>query len=320
MTALKVQPSSPELSPDRILRSTQEGVRHRGGRQIRFKIGTVEAHGLARIEMLVVGRELLIGRTINTNSHWVGKRLAVMGTMIARITTVDDDLREISSSLEEVMSRRPDFLIVVGGLGPTPDDMTLRGVGMGLGREMRLSRPALQLIREHYAQIGRSDFRITAARRKMAVLPEGATPLPNQKGTAPGVRLLVGSTVVFCLPGVPVEMKSIFAHSVAPEVKSRIGRLYRAAARLKLEGIFESALAPMIAKELTKHPAAYIKSHPRGVKDGVSRIELDAVVVDRRGAIAKETVEGIVKSLGEKVGRAGGRIVWAHGVQLGNLE
>lgn len=273
-------------------------------------------HALVRIEMLVVGRELLIGRTLNTNSHWVGRRLALMGTMIARITTIDDNLVEISSSMKEVLLRHPDFLVVVGGLGPTPDDMTLEGVARGLGMKMVLNREALRLIREHYVQIGRKDFKITPVRRKMAVLPEEATPLPNEKGTAPGVRIVDDATVIFCLPGVPVEMKGIFRQWVEPEVKGKIGRLYRKAARLKLEGIFESALAPLIAGEVEKHPTVYIKSHPRGVKGGISRIELDVVAVNEQKQVAIKTVNGIVNELATKVTESGGKIISSQGIQL----
>jgi molybdopterin-biosynthesis enzyme MoeA-like protein len=67
--------------------------------------------------MMAVGRELLIGRTVNTNAHWLGRRLALMGSMLARIATVDDDIVEISSSLKSVLRRHPDFLLVVGGSG-----------------------------------------------------------------------------------------------------------------------------------------------------------------------------------------------------------
>ena len=265
--------------------------------------------------MLAVGRELLIGRTINTNAHWVGKRLAILGTQLARISTVDDDLDEISGSLGEALSRRPDFLVVVGGLGPTPDDMTVKGVARGLGKDLAVSRQALELIREHYVKVGRKDFRLTPARRKMAVLPEGAAPLENEKGTAPGVRIETGATVIFCLPGVPSEMRSIFSRSVLPEIRGRIGKLFRVAARLKIEGIYESALAPVIARELTRHPGAYIKSHPKGVKGGISRIELDVVVVNGDQEAARKGASGIVNTVTADILRGGGRIVSQTGVR-----
>jgi nicotinamide-nucleotide amidase len=247
---------------------------------------------MVRVEMLTVGKELLIGRTLNTNAHWAGGRLARMGSMLKEVTTVDDDLVEISKSLKEILGRKPDFLVVVGGLGPTPDDMTLEGVARGLRVKTKLNGEAVSLIRAHYARRGMERVELTPARRKMAVLPVGADPVLNEAGTAPGVRIASGATVIFCLPGVPAEMRSIFRKAVEPEVKKKLGRLHRRYLKLKVEGIFESALAPMIAAELRKHPAAYIKSHPRGLKEGVSRIELDiALVGEDAAAVDKEALQ-----------------------------
>jgi nicotinamide-nucleotide amidase len=268
---------------------------------------------LVRIEFVTVGKELLIGRTLNSNAHWAGRRLALMGTMIARMSTIDDDLEEISSSVREALRRSPDFVVVVGGLGPTPDDMTLRGVAVALGRRMSVNKEALKIIRQHYSDIGRPETAMTAARRKMASLPQGAVPMANRMGTAPGVRIFEKSTVIFCLPGVPAEMKDIFRRSVEPELRGRLGRLFRKAIRLGLEGIFESDLAPFILEELKKHPGAYIKSHPRGLKEGRSRIELDIVVVKENGAEARSEAEEIARSFVSRAGTDGASVKFIRG-------
>jgi nicotinamide-nucleotide amidase len=269
---------------------------------------------LVRVEVLAVGKELLIGRTLNTNAHWIGKRLALMGTMINEVTTVDDDLDEISQALASSLSRRPGFLVAIGGLGPTPDDMTLKGVAMGAGKRLSLNRDALSLIKEHYAKRGMADVELTPARRKMTMLPSGARPILNPVGTAPGVRLVVGGTVVFCLPGVPSEMRSIFRRSVEPEIRARVGELSRGAVTLRFEGIYESAMAPLIRNELRKNPGAYIKSHPRGLKEGVSRIELDIVVVRRRRSDAERTSAAIAREMIREVTKAGGVTKSARGL------
>lgn len=252
---------------------------------------------MVRVEMLAVGKELLIGRTLNTNAHWVGGRLARMGTMLNEVTTVDDDLEEISSGLRGCLARSSDFVIVVGGLGPTPDDMTLKGIAKGLGRGMRLNDEALSLIREHYAKRGLGAIEITPARRKMALMPSGARPVRNEVGTAPGVRLESGKATVFSLPGVPSEMKSIFEHSVDPEIRERVGRLHRKYIALRLEGILESALAPIIERALKRHPGSYIKSHPRGIRDGKSRVELDIAVVGEQRRLVEQTATRIASEM-----------------------
>ncbi len=270
---------------------------------------------MVRVEMLAVGRELLIGRTLNTNAHWMGKRLAKMGSMLGEVTTVDDDLGEIGAAFNQAVERSPDFLIVVGGLGPTPDDMTLKGVARALGVEVRQSQEALKLIKEHYAKRGLSDIELTPARLKMSRLPETARAVTNEVGTAPGARLVAGKTVVFCLPGVPAEMRSIFWRSVEPEVKAKLGKMHRRYIIMKLEGVLESALAPIIARELERHPGAYIKSHPRGIREGVSRIELDIAVVGGKRERIDSEAEEIAKEMEDAIAEGGGRVASAKGLR-----
>jgi len=265
--------------------------------------------------MLAVGKELLIGRTVNSNAYWLGKRLARMGTMLQEITTVDDDLAEIASAYRAAVKRGPDFLIVVGGLGPTPDDMTLRGIADGMGVTIAENEQALALIREHYARRGLQQIELTPARLKMSKLPAGAEPVFNEAGTAPGVRLVEAKTTVYCLPGVPIEMRGIFRRSVEPEIRKRLGKLHRKYVTMKLEGILESALAPVIANELKRHPGAYIKSHPRGIKEGVSRIELDIAVVGEDRPSTDGEGEEIAGEMRREVEKAGGRVKSAKGLR-----
>jgi len=259
-------------------------------------------------EVLAVGRELLIGKTVNTNAHWIGRRLARMGTMLSRITTVDDNLQEISYALRESLKRKPDFLIVVGGLGPTPDDMTLQGIAKGLRRRLVIDSVALGMIRDHYAELGRGELRLTEARRKMAELPEGATPIINRLGTAPGVLLRVGRTLICTLPGVPREMKSIFRGSLEKEIRKRLGKLYVRTVILKLDGIFESALAPILKDTMKRYPGVYIKSHPKGVEEGVSKIEVNIVTVSKKEEESRMLAQSIASSLSREVANEGGTI------------
>jgi molybdenum cofactor synthesis domain-containing protein len=265
--------------------------------------------------MLTVGKELLIGRTLNTNAHWMGKRLAWMGSMLKEVTTVDDDLDEIGSALMGALKRAPSFLIVVGGLGPTPDDMTLRGISRALGVPLRMNGRALEMIREHYSRRGLRAIELTPSRVKMARLPAGAEPVVNGVGTAPGVRLASGKTIIFCLPGVPAEMRSIFRRAIEPEIREKLGRMHRKYITLKLEGVLESALAPALAQELRRHPEAYIKSHPRGIRGGVSRIELDIAVVGEDKSWTEREGISIAREMRGEVELAGGRVVSTGGLK-----
>lgn len=265
--------------------------------------------------MLAVGKELLIGRTMNSNAFWIGMRLALMGSMIKEIATVDDELDEIGSAFVASLARSPDFVVVVGGLGPTPDDMTLKGLAKATGLRLRRSPEALAMIKEHYASSGRGEVELTPARLKMATLPEGSVPLKNRIGTAPGVKLTFGGTRVYSLPGVPAEMKSIFRSSVEPEIRAAIGPVHRCYLRMRLEGVPESTLAPALSRELRRHPGAYIKSHPRGVKGGASVIELDVAVSGRDPGRVEREGEAIAEDMKEAVVEMGGAVGPVRGLR-----
>jgi nicotinamide-nucleotide amidase len=255
-----------------------------------------------------VGKELLIGRTMNSNAYWIGGRLYKMGGMLDRVLTVTDSLEEISAGLKELLAQRPDFIVVVGGLGPTPDDMTLKGIALGLGRKVEFNEEAVALIKEHLEKVGR-EFELTPARRKMAMLPEGATPLRNDVGTAPGVRLTAGKgTVVYCVPGVPREMRNIFSNFAEKEIKEKLGEMHIAKVTMKLSGIYEAALAPSLAEALKMHPKAYIKSHPKGLKAGVPTIELDVTVTSRDSRTSRNTYSELVSFLSRRISELGGTI------------
>ena len=199
-------------------------------------------------------------------------------------------------------------MIVIGGLGPTPDDMTLKGVARALGKRVRPNAAALRLIKEHYVKTGRSEVEMTPARKKMAVLPEGSTPMPNELGTAPGVRIERSGAVIFCLPGVPHEMKGIYSHSVHPEILRKIGRRYTSKVVMQLQDVFESTLTPDIAEALRQHPSVYIKSHPKGLRDGKSHVELDIVVVSTDRERSESECSAIAEFFAQRIASAGGSI------------
>ena len=227
------------------------------------------------VEILSVGNELLLGNTVNTNAAWLATQVTSAGAKVNRITTIGDNMGVISGALRESLRRHPDFLIITGGIGPTFDDMTLRGVAKGLGRRTKLDSNALELIRSHYfRRFKRKRMSLTEARLKMARIPQGGVPLHNPVGTAPAVLLAVGQTQVFCLPGVPSEARAIFLESILERIASDAGGRSYVESWLRISGIMESALAPIIDRVMAHTPGVYIKSHPRGIRNGRSQIEL----------------------------------------------
>ena len=250
------------------------------------------------VEILSVGNELLLGNTVNTNATWIAAQATSVGAEVSRITTVADNLSEISGAVRESLRRAPNFVIITGGIGPTFDDMTLKGVARALRRRIRLDSEAVELIRSHYARRFKGKrIKLTRPRLKMARIPDGSVPVPNPIGTAPGVLLTAKHTQIFCLPGVPSEAKAIFQESVLSKIRAGAsGRSY-VESWLKISGIMESSLAPIIDRVMSHRPGVYVKSHPRGVENNRPQIEMHfSTFAPARGAGIR-TLRAAVKEM-----------------------
>lgn len=152
-----------------------------------------------RLGIVTVGDELLVGETINTNAAWLAEQLTARGCTVDRITTVPDRIDDIAGVVDEYRAEY-EAVIVTGGLGPTPDDLTMAGVAAAVGRELTRHQAAHDWLTE---QGGYSADELAMG---TAELPAGARMLPNEVGVAPGA--VVDSIYVF--PGVPSEMKAMF--------------------------------------------------------------------------------------------------------------
>jgi len=263
------------------------------------------------IEILCVGTELLIGKTLNTNAHWLAKRATTLGLKVSRITVVEDSVAEILVALREAIQRAPRFLITVGGLGPTFDDKTLEGVAKALECELEVHDEALRMVEEkyrRYVEEGRMEsVELTPYRVKMAKLPKGAKPLFNPVGTAPGVLIEHGRTTLIALPGVPSEMKAIFEDSVVSLFKQVAGDVNYFETSLNVEEIVESDVAPLIERVMHDNPYVYIKSHPKGIEK-VSRIELHLSTTAEDSNTAKNRISKALIQISELIENKGGKV------------
>ena len=134
------------------------------------------------IEIVSVGTELLIGKTLNTNAQWLAKRATTLGLKVNRVTAVGDDVDEISNIIREALQRGSSFILITGGLGPTFDDKTLEGIAKAVERELKVHDLALRMVKEKYRKYveeGRMEkAELTPPRVKMAKLPEGSSRCP----------------------------------------------------------------------------------------------------------------------------------------------
>jgi nicotinamide-nucleotide amidase len=251
------------------------------------------------VEILSIGNELLLGNTVNTNASWLATKVTSLGGNVTRITTVADNLRDISQAVKESIRRRPDFLITTGGIGPTFDDMTLKAVAKALHVRLRLDATAVRMIHEHYTRrfTGRK-ISLTKSRLKMAYIPAGGTAIENPVGTAPGVLLSLRKTEVFCLPGVPSEAKAIFGSTLSKIIAAKAGGMRFLEKWIRVHGIMESSLAPILERVMRRWPGVYIKSHPRGVEaNGRPNLELHFSISSTEPRRAERILSRAIRNL-----------------------
>jgi len=221
----------------------------------------------ASAEILAIGSELLLGHVLDTNSHWLCRRLAHRGARVTRVTQLPDDVDSIAEAIRSALDRAAALLMTSGGLGPTEDDRTLEAVSLALCRPLESESQALDWVTTRYAEFARAGYvasaEITPDRQKMAVLPRGATPLPNEVGAAPGVLLRFGSTVLVCLPGVPGEMKAIYDGPLQETLDDLLGESVSREWHVHVSTGDESVLAPILSQVSHQHPLVYLKSRAR---------------------------------------------------------
>lgn len=202
-----------------------------------------------RAAVVTVGDELLLGRTVDTNAAWLGRELSARGIPVTRRYTVSDEEGEIRRAVREAMEVA-ELVLVTGGLGPTPDDLTRDAVAGLMGRALVEDAGVLERIRVRFLERGVSE--LPEPNRRVAQVPAGARILDNPMGTAPGLALEHDGGVAVLLPGVPREMKAIVRGALDGFLAERFGgRLRPVHVRIiHTTGIPESLLAQQVAAAL----------------------------------------------------------------------
>jgi nicotinamide-nucleotide amidase len=175
-----------------------------------------------KAEIIAVGSELTSGQNVDTNSPWLSRQLAALGIAVRFHTTLADDLTENMAAFR-VARERADLVILTGGLGPTQDDLTRDALAALAGVELVFHQPSFDAIAGLFAKRSRV---MTDRNRVQAYFPQGADPIPNAVGTAPGIWLEVPRgdrepAVFIALPGVPSEMHYLFDHEIRPRLLQR---------------------------------------------------------------------------------------------------
>ena len=200
-------------------------------------------------EIVTIGSELLHGQIIDTNASYIARTLNSIGFNIAFHTTVGD----ISTQIKDVLFQakdRTDLVITTGGIGPTEDDLTREVIADLVGVPLIFKKELMDQIESIFKRVG---YSMPENNRKQAFIPDGAIPIPNEVGTAPGFIIEKGSKVIIALPGVPKELKYLLHKKVVPYLKKRfqLDQDLISSKTLKVTGIGESKVDTQI-KDLIK--------------------------------------------------------------------
>ena len=172
-----------------------------------------------RCSVVAVGTELLLGQIVDTNSSFIGEQLAAAGIASHLQLKVGDNLERIVEAFHLAL-KDSDAIIVCGGLGPTHDDLTREAIAAVMGVELQHNAEVAAVIEEMFA---RRQRKMAANNLRQALVPHGATVIPQTRGTAPGLICPAGEKVIYAVPGVPHEMHDMLSRAVLPDLLQRSG-------------------------------------------------------------------------------------------------
>jgi len=216
-------------------------------------------------EIVTIGSELLLGQIVDSNSAFIGRRLAENGVNLFYKTVVGDNRERMEAIIGRALERA-DAVITTGGIGPTQDDLTREAVAAVTGRSVVVDPESLRELEKRFRRRG---FILTKNNERQATIPEGARVIRNPHGTAPAFAVEDPRGVIVCLPGVPFEMKWLIDNEVLPYLREKFALSevihYRV---LKVSDLGESNVDHLIGHLIaaSSNPTVGVLAHP-GIVD-----------------------------------------------------
>jgi nicotinamide-nucleotide amidase len=283
-----------------------------------------------RCEVLAIGTELLLGQVVDTNSAWIGEQLALAGIDSHFQVKVGDNQARIVAAIRQALARS-DALICCGGLGPTQDDITREAMAEVLGVPLEVDEEVVARIERMFAGRGRA---MAANNLRQADVPQGATVIPQVRGTAPGLICRLGDRTIYAIPGVPHEMREMMERAVIPDLVAQAGTPAIILSRtLRTWGLAESTLAEQLEDRLDfldsagsgAPTIAFLASGIEGIKVRITakaptRTEATALLDTEERAI-RELLGSVVFGVDDEgMEAAVGKLLLEEGLTLGVAE
>lgn len=258
--------------------------------------------------ILSIGTELTRGELVNTNATWLSEELTKLGFEVTEHATVDDDLDRIVTVINR-FSDAHQIVIATGGLGPTSDDLTTAAAARAAGVPLIRNEGVVDGIRRKFEAFGRV---MPESNAKQGDFPEGARVLPNAVGTAPGFAMTLARARMFFVPGVPREMKHIFAESILPEIGPLAERRTHQV-HIRTFGMTESGVSQAVSHLEKQHegltlgyrahfPEIEVKVHVRGKSAADAEERANAIASEVRGILGDAVFGGKDDSFAAVVG------------------
>lgn len=247
--------------------------------------------------IISIGDELILGRSVDTNSAWLSSQLLPLGITVSQHVTVADDLDWLTTQLRQC-SQVADVLLVTGGLGPTEDDLTRYAIAKVLKTDLQLNRRALDQIERFFANLNRTP---APTNRVQAMIPQGCEVMDNPVGTAPGMIGQIGGATAYFMPGVPAEMKQMFADTVRPGLvrltkDSDTGQVV-VSRSLHTTGTGESNIAQMLGDTMARGKNPLVNCT---AKVGIVSVRIDSRAADQH--TAQELIMPVEQEIRQKLG------------------
>ena len=257
-------------------------------------------------EIITIGDEILYGQTLDTNSHWLSGELDKIGIRVKRKTTIGDTEKDILAAFEKA-EHDVDLVLITGGLGPTKDDLTKPCLVKYFNTNLILNQEALEDVKSYLESKGRE---VTELNRKQAEVPENASIIRNDYGTAPGLWIEKEGKIFVSMPGVPREMKFMINNEVLKKLREhfKTGLIYHKI--VHTVGIGESWLSDLISEwedQLPEHiRLAYLPS--------LGQVKLRLTATGNNMNLLEKEVDQEIKKLKEIAGE------YIFGYDQQNLE
>lgn len=269
-------------------------------------------------EIVIIGDEVLAGRTVDTNSTFLARALGKLGIGVNRVVRVGDSPEAIKRAVAgALVSSR--LVFVVGGLGPTPDDRTLPAVCELIERKPVTHPQTEKRIEEFFRMRGQA---VPVRARRQALVPEGAEVFPNPVGMVPGMLIEHQGSTLVLLPGVPEEVSALFESGIAAEIEKRFAPgkpVYHSL--LRTFGVIESKIAGRVTARARACPGVSVAFYPApsgldlffsGADERMVKRCADAVAAFLKERVYARTPHSLPEVVGE--------VLKARGLTLGVAE